>query len=80
MNQFEYMVEDNIVELKDGIEVIDNFVEITTKDPYKLVELMDSLVVNQLVFFIYKNLVICYDTSKGIDLRVKGNKVQFLLQ
>ena len=80
MEKFEYMIDDNIIDLTEGIEVVDNFVEIETKDPHKLVELMDSLVNNPLVFFMYKNLVICYDTSRGIDLKIKGNKVQFLLQ
>ena len=76
------MVHDNeiFVDLIDGIEVNDDLVEISTKDESNVAILVEKLYSYRYVTFEYKNLHICYDTEKGVELKIKGNVIQFRLQ
>ena len=69
-----------IVDLLDGIEVVDDIVEITTKDTRNIPNLIRAMTENRYVTFEYKNLHICYDTAKGLNFRIENNTVMFRLQ
>ena len=69
-----------IVDLLDGVEVVADIVEITTRDINNIPNLIRAMTDNRYVTFEYKNLHICYDTNKGLNFRVHNNTVTFRLQ